>query len=111
MSYWSNIEVSSQDPEIIKIDNYGRSLGELSEDVKNVRKLIRRFDVCHFKYKVHLNYITESILNLSPNIEPNIIGENHVSKGKSYLKRDTTGRSALGQQYICSIEIWLGDHS
>lgn len=111
MSYWSNIEVSPQDPEIIEIDNFGRGIGELSEHVQKVRELIRRFEVCHFKYKVHLIYLVNSITNLYPNVEPTIIGGNHISKGEGMLKRDTTGRSVLGQQYVCALKIWLGDHS
>ncbi|ODB93198.1 hypothetical protein A3194_00395 [Candidatus Thiodiazotropha endoloripes] len=111
MSYWSNIEVPPKDPEIIEIDNFERNLGEYSEDIKNVRELIRRFEVCHFKSKVHLKYLVDSIHLLYPNIVPIFIGENHISKGEGRLKRDTTGRSVLGQQYVCSLKNWLGDHS
>lgn len=111
MSHWSNIEVSPQDHEIIEIDNFGISLGELSENVQRVRELIRRFEVCHFKYKKHLDYLIDSINNLCPNIDPTIIGKNHISKGEKFLKRDATGRSELGQQYVCALKNWLGDHS
>lgn len=111
MSYWSNIETPPQDPEIIEIDDFERGLGELSEGVQKVRELIRRFEVCHFKYKVHLKYLVDSIINLYPIIEPIVIGENHVSKGEGKLTRDTTGRSVVGQQYVCALKTWLGDHS
>jgi len=111
MTYWSNIEVSPQDPEIEEIDNLGRDIGEFSEDVKKVRELIRRFEVCHFKYKAHLHYLTDSIDNICPNIEPTTIGENHLSKGEMYVKRDTTGRSESGQQYVCALKRWLGYYS
>jgi len=111
MSYWSNIEVSPQDPEIIEINKFEKSLGELSEDVQKVRELIRRFEVCHFKYKEHLEHINDSIHKLSPNIEPTIIGVNHVSKGKQVLNEDKTGRSTIGQQYLCSLMTWLGDYT
>jgi len=111
MNHWSNIEASPQDPEIIEIDDFGRDLGELSEDVENVRELIRRFEVCHFKSKVHLTYLIDSISHLYPNIVPVVIGENHISKGEDRLRNDTTGRSVLGQQYVCSLKNWLGDHS
>jgi hypothetical protein len=109
MSYWSNIEISPQDPEIIEINKFEEGLGELSEDVKKIRELIRRFEVCHFKYKDHLKHINDSILNLTPNIEPINIGVNHVSKGKDILNNDKTGRSILGQQYLCSLLAWIGD--
>lgn len=110
MSHWSNIEISPQDPEIIEINSFEKCLGELSEDVQKVRELIRRFEVCHFKYKKHLNYINNSILKLSPNIEPTSIGANHISKGKDVLNNDKTGRSIVGQQYLCSLLFWLGDN-
>jgi hypothetical protein len=110
MSYWSNIEISSQDSEIIEINNFEETLGELSENVQKIRELIRRFEVCHFKYKEHLKYIKDSILNLSPNIEPTNIGVNHISKGKDVLKNDKTGRSIVGQQYLYSLMDWLGGY-
>lgn len=103
MSYWSNIEISSQDPEIIEIDKFQKSLGELSVNVRKIRELIKRFEVCPFKYKEHLKYIKESMLNLSPNMEPGNIGLNHISKGKNTVKNDKTGRSLLGQQYLYSL--------
>ena len=110
MSYWSNIEISSQDSEIFEINKFEETLGELSENVQKIRELIRRFEVCHFKHKEHIAYIKDSILNLNPNIDPTNIGVNHVSKGNSALKNDKTGRSILGQQYLCSLKAWLGDH-
>jgi hypothetical protein len=108
MSYWSNIEISQQESEIIEINKIEEALGELSENVKKIRELIRRLEVCHFKFKEHLKYIKDSILNLSPNIEPTKIGVNHISKGKDAVMNDKTGRSILGQQYLCSLMDWLG---
>ena len=110
MSYWSNIEISPKDSEIIEINKFEKSLGELPDNVQKVRELIRRFEVCHFKYKEHLKYINDSIHNLSPKIEPGNIGVYHISKGEGVLKNDKTGRSKLGQQYLCSLLVWLGEH-
>lgn len=110
MSCWSNIEISSQDSEIIEINNFEVTLGKLSENTQKIRELIRRFEVCHFKYKEHLKYIKDSTLNLSPHIEPAYIGVNHISKGKEALKNDKTGRSILGQQYLTSLMDWLGGY-
>jgi hypothetical protein len=110
MNYWSNIEISPQDSEVIEINKFEETLGELTENVQKVRELIRRFEVCHFKYKEHLKYIKDSILNLSPIIEPIKIGINHISKGKHVLKNDKTGRSIPGQQYLYSLMNWLGDY-
>ena len=110
MSYWSNIEISHRDPEIIEIDKFEQGLGELSEDAKKIRELIRRFEICHFKYKEHLKHVSQSIQDLCPKIEPTNIGVNHVSKGKEAFKNDKTGRSILGQRYIGSLMAWLGDY-
>jgi hypothetical protein len=110
MNNWSNIEISHQDPEIMEINKFEESIGDLSEDAQKIRELIRRFEVCHFKYKQHLKHINDSILHLRPNIEPASIGVNHVSKGKDVLNNDKTGRSILGQQYLCSLMTWLGDN-
>ena len=110
MSSWSNIETLAQDSEIIEIDKFEEKLGKLSVNVQNIRELIRRFEVCHFKYKEHLKHILESIQNLNPNIEPTTIGENHISKGINILNNDKTGKSRLGQQYLTSLMDWLGDY-
>lgn len=111
MNYWSNIEISPEDSEIIELNKFEKTLGYLSENVQKIRELIRRFEVCHFKYKEHLSHIKDSILNLSPYIEPTNIGGNHISKGKDVLKNDKTGRSIFAQQYVSSLLGWLGDFS
>jgi len=110
MNYWSNIEILPQDSEIIEINEFEETLGELSENVQKIRELIRRFEICHFKYKNHLEYIKNSIQNLSPNIEPTKIGVNHISKGVKSIKSDKTGRCIPGQQYLYSLMNWLGDY-
>ena len=111
MNHWSNIEISPQDSEIVEIDKFENTLGTLPEDIQKVRELIRRFELCHFKYKSHLKYIRDSIQSLSPNIEPTFIGAHHISKGVNVLSTDNTGRSKLGQKYLCSLKAWLGDTS
>jgi hypothetical protein len=110
MSSWSNVEILPQDSEIIEIDKFEETLGKVSENIQKIRELIRRFEVCHFKYKEHLKYIKESILNLNPNIEPITIGAYHISKGKDVLKNDKTGKSRLGQQYLYPLMNWFGDY-
>jgi len=109
MNTWSNIEISSQDPETIEIDNFEEAIGKISEDVKQVRELITRFEVCHFKYQQHFKHIKASIITLKPCVVPIQIGSNHISKGKNVLSRDKTGRSILGQKYVNSLMKWLGD--
>jgi hypothetical protein len=108
---WSNIETSPQDPEIIEIDKFEKSLENISPNAQKIRELITRFEVCHFKYKQHFKNIKDSILNLKPTKNPAKIGANHISKGKSAWKKDKTGRSSLGHQYLCALTNWLDDHS
>ncbi len=111
MSSWSNIEISSQNSEIIEIDKLEGTLENLSTYVQKIRDLITRFEVCHFKYQQHIKHIRDSILNLNPNIEPSKIAANHISKSENVLKNDKTGRSLLGQQYLYALMNWLGDYS
>ncbi len=111
MNAWSNIEISSQDSEIAKIDKLEKTLGQIPVHVKQIRELITRFEVCHFKFKQHFKKTKESIMSLQPTIIPNHIGTNHLHKDKDAWKNDKTGRSFLGQQYLCALNSWLGDGS
>jgi len=107
MDYWSNIEVSASDSEIIAINNFESTIGNLSEPVRKIRELITRFEVCHFKYKQHLRLINDSIIDLKPCTDPGKIGSNHISKGDNAWVNDRTGRSLIGQQYLWVLENWL----
>ena len=107
MNSWSNIEISDQDPEIIQIDKLEHSLGNISPNYRKIRELITRFEVCHFKYKRHIKNIKDSIRSLKPKIEPKEIGLNHISKGENAWKKDRTGRSLKGQQYLYGLLNWL----
>ena len=109
MNAWSNIKICSPDPEIEKIDSKENVLGEIPAQVKQIRELIRRFEVCHFKSMQHFKNIKDSILNLQPTIIPDHIGSNHIHKGESAWKNDKTGRSFLGQQYLLVLKNWLGE--
>jgi len=110
MKAWSNIQISPDDPEIIEINNLGKKLGKLSNKVCQIRELITRFEVCHFKYQQHLRKIKESIINLQPDTDPSKIGINHIQHGEDAWKNDVTGRSLTGQQYLWAIGKWLGDN-
>ena len=110
MNAWSNIDVSPNDHEIIETDKLEKTLGVIPSNVRQIRELITRFEVCHFKYQQHFKYIKESILNLKPNIDPEKIGENHIRSGENAWKKDKTGRSRLGQRYLWTLANWLGDN-
>ncbi|WP_163717737.1 hypothetical protein [Mangrovibacterium lignilyticum] len=109
MNSWSNIEISTPDSEIIKINDLEKRLGELPESVKRIRELITRFEVCHFKYKQHLKKIKDSITELHPNVDPTKIGVNHIQHGEHVINTDTTGKSLIGQQYIWALKEWLNE--
>ena len=109
MNAWSNISVSPQDPEIIKINELETKLGKLPDHVYKVRELITRHEVCHFKFRHHIRKIKDSIINLEPEVAPDKIGINHIQHGEDAWKRDSTGRSLLGQQYVWAIKVWLKD--
>jgi hypothetical protein len=110
MSEWSNIDISPDDPEIIEIDKFKKTLGVIPSNVRQIRELITRFEVCHFKYQQHFKYIKESILNLKPEIDPKKIGTNHIRSGENAWKKDKTGRSRLGQRYVWALTNWIGDN-
>lgn len=110
MNSWSNIEISPQDSEIIKINDFGKRLGELPDKVNRIRELITRFEVCHFKYKLHLKKIKDSITELNPNVDTTKIGINHIQHGEGVLNSDTTGKSLIGQQYVWALKEWLNDN-
>lgn len=109
MNAWSNIEVSPSDAEIIKINAFEVKLGRLPDEVRKIRELITRHEVCHFKYNQHIKNIKDSILNLELCVVPDKIGTSHIQHGEDAWKMDLTGRSFLGQQYVWAIKYWLED--
>lgn len=107
MEYWTNIEVSPQDPEIIVINQMAERIGIIPEEIRKIRQLISRFEVCHFKYRRHIKKIKDSIQALKPEVDAEMIGVNHIRNGETAWKNDPTGRSYLGQQYVWAIREWL----
>jgi hypothetical protein len=75
----------------------------LPDKVKIIRELITRFEVCHFKYQQHLKKIKDSIIDLKPSVDTSKIVINHIQHGESVLKKDSTGRSFTGQQYVWAL--------
>jgi hypothetical protein len=110
MSSWSNIEISPQDSEIVKINELEKKLGELPDKAHKIRELITRFEVCHFKYRQHLSKIKNSIIDLEPKVDTSRIGINHIQHGENVLNKDTTGKSFIGQQYVWAIKEWLNEN-
>ena len=110
MDAWSNIQISLQDPEIVRINNLEKRLGKLPDKVNKIRELITRFEVCHFKYRQHLRKIRDSIIALEPKVNTNKIGINHIRHGESVLNNDATGKSLTGQQYVWAMKEWLSEN-
>ncbi len=108
MDAWSNISLSSRDPEISRINDFEESLGTIPEKVSQIRALITRYEVCHFKYRKHIRIIKESIVKLDPLVVPERIGITHIRHGEEARRNDITGKSLLGQQYLWAIRNWLG---
>lgn len=109
MNPWSNIEVSRQDPEIRIINRLEKRLGSIPVPVRRIRELISGFEVCHFKFRRHLDLIRDSIRTLVPYKELEKIGAPHIRHGEASSNLDKTGRSRLGWEYISAIRCWLGE--
>ncbi|MEM6360526.1 MAG: hypothetical protein AAF731_10565 [Bacteroidota bacterium] len=109
MDAWSNIEISANDPEVISRNRFEKELGELRDQISRIRKLITRFEACHFKYHRHLQMIKDAIITLKSSIVPNEIEINHIRHGERAWKNDTTGKSLIGRQYLWGIKSWLND--
>ncbi len=110
MTAWSNIEVSRGDAEISSINKLEQALGKHPDQVRQIRELITRFEVCHFKYLQHLENIRKSIMDLHPYTDPRNIGQNHIQHGDETWKSDKTGRSFMGQQYLWALHNWLDNN-
>lgn len=108
MNVWSNIEVPhGEDAEIMSINKLQKLLGKYGDPVRDIRELITRFEVCHFKYLKHLENIWKSIMDLQPYTDPANIGQNHIQHGDKTWKSDNTGRAFMGQQYLWTLDNWL----
>jgi hypothetical protein len=111
MDSWSNIIISKDDSEIIEINNMENELKVVSISVRAVRQLITKFEICHFKYTIHYDYILRSIKFLTPFIDPGSIGSCHPRTGPNSWKKNKTGRSRTAQIYIDALHLWLNPKS
>jgi hypothetical protein len=111
MNAWGNIEVSSNNPEILAIDRIEQTLGNVPKQVYKIRELITRFEACHFKYEKHYQHIIESIAALKPTVDVNSIGSYHPRHGEKVIDSDPTGHSQASQKYISALCFWLDNTS
>ncbi len=111
MDSWRNIIISKNDPEIIEINKLENELEVVSTSVRAVRQLITKFEICHFKFAIHYDYILRSIEFLSPFVDPDSIGSSHPRKGPDSWKKNKTGRSRTAHIYIDALQLWLNPKS
>ncbi len=104
---WPNIEYDTGDPEIQKIDQLGLMLEPKPENVTKIRSLIKHFEVCHFKYKHHIDIINTSIDLLVPQVDPETIGIKHPRKNDTDTDSVTNKRNKTGRMYINLLRLWL----
>lgn len=110
MNAWQNIEIAGDDHEISGINKLEETLGEIPEEVLKIRNLITGFEVCHFKFERHIWYLKDAISKLMSPFDLEDVGANHIRKGEDAWKKDTTGRSRLGQEYVWILMKWLGEY-
>lgn len=107
MDAWANIETTPDDPEVRFINDFEKRIGNIPHNVRRVRKLISGFEVCHFKCERHMDIIKNSIHKLMPGINPESIGAQHIRNEEDAWRKERSGRSHLGQNYVLALEKWL----
>ncbi|WP_406661459.1 hypothetical protein V7O66_02750 [Methanolobus sp. ZRKC3] len=105
---WANIGIESPDSEILQIYRLEQRIGTLSNETKEIRNLITRLEICHFKFERHIFRIIESIGRENVDFNLDSIGSSHPKCGKNAWRADKTGRSRKGQEYIWVLQMWLG---
>ena len=104
---WGNIGIVQPDSEILKIYRLEQRIGTLSQETDNIRNLITRLEICHFKFEHHVLRIIESIGRMKVDFDPDSIGSAHPKCGENAWRADKTGRSRKGQEYIWVLQKWL----
>lgn len=104
---WANIGIEQPDSEILKIYRLEQRIGTLPQEIEDIRNLITRLEICHFKFERHVLRIIESIGRMKVDFDPDSIGSAHPKCGENAWRADKTGRSRKGQEYIWVLQIWL----
>jgi len=108
MDYWQNIEIPPNDPEIIRINEMEKKLGNLPKSVYKVRELITRHEVCHFKFRHHIEKIKSSILSLKPSFTPEKIGRLLLPKK---LAQPISGMEKMSGKSTLPEKVRLGNNT
>lgn len=104
---WANIGIEQPDSEILKIYLLEQRIGTLPQEIEDIRNLITRLEICHFKFERHVLRIIESIGRMKVDFDPDSIGSAHPKCGENAWRADKTGRSRKGQEYIWVLQKWL----
>ena len=104
---WANLGLSQVDAEIAHIRTLERRAEPLPPVATAIRELITRFEICHFKAERHIHRIIEAIGAMRLDFAPAAIGAAHPKSGEIAWRRDRTGRSRPGQEFIWALQVWL----
>ncbi|MGM0771734.1 MAG: hypothetical protein ACQESU_09040, partial [Halobacteriota archaeon] len=107
MENWANIGFEQPDEEIIELYRMEKSIENLPQVAKDIRNLISRLEICHFKFERHVLKIIGSIGKMQMDLDPDSIGKSHPKCGENAWLEDKTGRSRKGQEYIWVLQAWL----
>ena len=107
MDEWSNIYLTHPDEELKRIYRMERKACPIPHKAKIIRNLITRLEVCHFKLERHIMKIIESIGQMNPELDPDTIGHSHPKAGEDAWRKDSTGRSRRGQEFIRILQMWF----
>lgn len=109
MENWANIGFEKPDEEIVELYRMEKSIGKLPQVAKDIRNLITRLEICHFKFERHVLRIIRSIGKMELDLDPDSIGKSHPKFGENAWQKDKTGRSRKGQEYIWVLQAWLAE--
>ena len=109
MKPWANIGFGQPDSEIIDIYRIEQRIGSLPKVARDIRNLITRLEICHFKFEHHVLKIIEAIGRMELDIDSVLIGRAHPKCGEDAWKDDKTGRSRKGQEYILILQAWVAE--
>jgi len=86
-----------------------RQVSPVPPDAQIIRGLISRIEACRFKYQRHIEHIIRSIGQMQTDIDPDSIGKAHPKSGVDAWRKDSTGRSRRGQEFIRVLQMWLDE--
>jgi hypothetical protein len=107
MELWANIGFEQPDSEIIEIYRMEQRIGTLPKVAEDIRNLITRLEICHFKFEHHVLRIIGAIGSMELDLDPDSIGSARPSCGENAWREDKTGRSRKGQEYIWVLKAWV----